>query len=226
MGGRAPLALLAALALGAVLAFSVDRWRAGSSSTASWQRPSRASLLESLPIAPEQVVLLGASLVQHGEWAELLAGIPVVNRGISGDRVADALRRLDPIVAARPRAVFVMVGLNDVLAGSPSDVIEREHRQLVQQLRSGSPQTRVVLMSVLPVRRDGHEGEGLNDALRTVNAGLERIAADEGCSFLNLAPLFRDADGRLLPQFTLDGVHLTGPAYQLWANVLRDCGLL
>lgn len=220
------LALPVAVVMGAVLAFAVDRWRADGGGSSSWQRPARVSRLERLPLAPDDVVLLGASLVEQGEWSELLPGRRVRNRGVAGDTVADVLARLDPIVAAGPRAVFVMVGLNDVLSATPAATIAAGHRELVRRLRQGSPHTRVVLMSLLPVRREGPAGDAVNAAIDEVNAQLEQTARDQGCELLDGTALFRDAHGRLGEEFTLDGVHLTGAGYALWGHLLEDCGWL
>jgi len=227
--GRAAPALLAGLlALGVAALLVALRARSGDAGPAGpgWQRSSRASQLALLPLGPEDLVFLGASLVEHGEWSELLPGRSVRNRGIAGDKVGDVLARLAPIVAAGPRAVFVMVGLNDVFAGTPPARIEQLHRELVQRLRAGAPATRVVLMTLLPVRRPGAEGRAVNATIDEVNAGLARVADEAGCLLLDLTPAFRDEDGQLRAGFTRDGVHLNGPGYQAWRRVLEDCACL
>ena len=186
----------------------------------------RGSQLELLPLGPDDVVMLGASLVEHGEWAELLPGHSVRNRGIAGDRVADVAARLEPIVASRPRVVCLMVGLNDVFAGADPADIAVGHEELVRRLLAGAPETRVLLMTLLPVDRPGPDGAAASAAIVEVNAGLGRIAADEGCELLDMTAFFSDAEGRLRSDLTADGIHLTGAGYLLWSDVLRDCGLL
>jgi hexosaminidase len=191
-----------------------------------WQRPSRASQLELLPLQAGDLVLLGASLVEHGEWGELLPEHRPRNRGLAGDKVADVLARLDPILEAGPRAVFVMVGLNDVLSGRSAEEIERDHRRLASRFAEQAPGTRLVFMSLLPVRREGEDGVAANAAIDVVNAGLARVAAEEGCELLDLAAAFRDDAGQLRADLTVDGIHLTGPGYLLWRDVLVVGGWL
>jgi lysophospholipase L1-like esterase len=189
-----------------------------------WQRPSRASQLELLPLEAGDLVLLGASLVEHGEWSELLPEHRSRNRGVAGDKVADVLARLDPLLEAGPRAAFVMVGLNDVLSGRSADEIEDDHRRLARRFAEQAPGTRLVLMNLLPVRREGQDGVAANAAIDVVNAGLARVAQEQGCELLDLAPPFRDDDGQLRADLTVDGIHLTGPGYLLWRDLLREHG--
>ncbi|RKY18468.1 MAG: hypothetical protein DRQ55_13290 [Planctomycetota bacterium] len=226
VAGRLLALVLLALVAAALMLVWMPRGPDDSSARPSWQRSSRVSQLELLPIAAHDVVLLGASLIEHGEWAELLPGHSVRNRGIAGDKLADVLARMQPIVAAGPRAVFVMVGLNDVLSGVPGASIETRQRELVRRLSSGAPDTRVVLMSLLPVRRPGPAGVAANRAIAQVNAGLKRVASESGCEFMDLTPMFTDADGQLPSGYTVDGVHLTGAGYELWSRLLADCGWL
>lgn len=46
-----------------------------------------------------------------------LIGLPVVNAGQAGDTTADALGRLGPVLAARPRIVIIILGGNDIRKG-------------------------------------------------------------------------------------------------------------
>lgn len=74
------------------------------------------------------VVVFGDSLAagvgstSGGDIASLLEaelGQPVVNLGVSGDTTADALLRLDEVLAADPAVVVVMLGGNDALQQVP-----------------------------------------------------------------------------------------------------------
>ena len=55
----------------------------------------RRSLFEKLPVTSKDIVFLGNSITDGGEWNELLANPRVKNRGISGDRSSWMLDRLD-----------------------------------------------------------------------------------------------------------------------------------
>jgi lysophospholipase L1-like esterase len=216
--GRSLARLLLVLGLLVLLIWRV-RERA-SSGRVAWQRPSRVSQLERLPLDGASTVMLGASLVEHGEWSEWLPARAVRNRGVAGDTVDDVLHRLDAVIRAAPREVYVMVGLNDLFAGrEPVDVLLK-HGELVRRLREHSPDTRVVLMSLLPVRRD--DDDELNAAIAAVNAGLLELAKVSDCEWLDLTEAVVDANGRLRDELTLDGVHLNGAGYAAWAARLTS----
>ena len=110
---------------------------------------ARAALFRELaagPSAHRDVVVLGDSLTERGEWWELLDR-PVANRGIAGDTVENVRARLDDIIALEPRVLFVLVGVNDLLAGASPELLASRHTQLVVELRRRMPRTRVVVSS-------------------------------------------------------------------------------
>ena len=57
----------------------------------------KQTLFESLATSPEDIVMLGNSITDGGEWAEILDNVHVKNRGISGDTTDGVLQRLSSI---------------------------------------------------------------------------------------------------------------------------------
>ena len=56
----------------------------------------KQTLFESLPTSPEDIVMLGNSITDGGEWAEILDNVHVKNRGISGDTTDGVLQTSIP----------------------------------------------------------------------------------------------------------------------------------
>jgi lysophospholipase L1-like esterase len=163
------------------------------------------------------VVLVGDSLTDHGEWRELLANIDVANRGIAGDTIAGVTSRLGAVLALQPKTVAVMVGINDLLSGTSAATCLERHAALLAALKRGNPAPRVLLQSILPVGR----AVGLsNDVIRSLNDQLRTLCSANGCEFVDLFPAFV-VDGALDPTLTTDGVHLNGRGYERWAESLR-----
>ena len=65
-----------------------------------WQQ--RASLFAMLPDGKREILFLGDSITDGGEWQELFNNKKVKNRGISGDITDGVLDRLGEVISARP----------------------------------------------------------------------------------------------------------------------------
>ena len=181
----------------------------------------RLGVLEVLPGRPGGVVMLGDSITEGCEWGEMLGRPDVANRGIGGDTSAGVLRRLDGVIALRPAAVCLMIGINDLGNGVPPGEVAANVRTILARLRAaGVPE--VVVQSVLPLRRvAGNPYRAIvpDAAIAGLNEMLRDAAAGSGCAFLELHPVLAPG-GELAAEYTGDGLHLTGAAYRRWAAQL------
>ena len=173
----------------------------------------RQSLFERLPVQENRIVFVGDSLTQGGEWAEFYPG--ALNRGIGGDTSAGILKRIGSITALRPRAIFLMIGSNDLynIGLSPKQTIANIHAVLAE-IRSSSPATVVYLESNLPTwdARQNIHGRAVNDGLASLADGRAVVYVDLYRAFLQ---------GEVLdPKFTADGGHLNGSGYLVWKHYI------
>ena len=83
----------------------------------------RVSHFKTLPKTTNDIVFVGNSISDGGEWSELFADIRIKNRGISGDISAGVLNRIDEIADRKPKKVFVMIGTNDLSRNTSTDSI-------------------------------------------------------------------------------------------------------
>src|SRR5215510_8213218 len=141
------------LAVNLTLALIWASWHVRQSAPVAPSREhARAELFRALAAgsaARAGAVVLGDSLTERGEWWEL-HGRPVANRGIAGDTVEDVRARLGDVVAFEPRVVFVLVGVNDLLAGASPEALATRHAALVVDLCRRLPRARIVVESLLP----------------------------------------------------------------------------
>jgi lysophospholipase L1-like esterase len=179
-------------------------------------RRDRETMFEQLARSSADVVLLGDSLTDRGEWHELL-GRPIVNRGVSGDTIAGATARLEPIRTMRPKTIAILLGINDLLSGRPVTQCIAGYTALLAAVKRFDPPPRIIVQSVLPV---GHELGVSNAVIDALNDQLRALCAAQGCEYLDLVPGFAAPDGSLQPTFTNDGVHLTGEGYRRWSELL------
>lgn len=185
-------------------------------------RDVRMSLFASRPVPAGAIVMLGDSLTDWCEWRELLGRDDVFNRGINHETVAAALDddRLEPLLAGQPATVVIMYGINDLLRGAPVGRVASDYRELVARIRERSPRTRIVVQSVLPIRRALAGTGPAPDTIRDLNARLEAMCREGACTYLSLFPLLAAADGELDARFTADGVHLGYDGYRVWRDAL------
>jgi lysophospholipase L1-like esterase len=170
----------------------------------------RQSFFDSSPVGDGDVVLLGDSLIEKGEWAEMFPGVCVRNRGIGGDTTGDVVARIGPIVAGQPRKVFLQMGTNYFCENKRDREILDNYAQILNAFRTRSPQTAVYVQSLLPRQRR------YVARIRQLNGQLQALAERCGCWFIDLYTHFVAADGSLRAEYSNDGLHLLGTGYLVW----------
>lgn len=162
------------------------------------------------------IVMVGDSITAPGRWNELFPGVDIANRGISGDTVTGLLERAPAIAAMRPRAIFVLIGLNDIVGGNDNARILDRYTSALKILSSTG--ARIVLQSTLQCS-SADCTPSVRAQIAALNTALARTAAERGYRFVDLNPRFSDANG-LKPTYTYDGVHLNGAGYKLWREII------
>lgn len=185
----------------------------------------RVSLFEKLPTSNEDIIFLGNSITNGGEWAELLNDKRVKNRGISGDVCTGVLDRLNSIVAGQPSKIFLMIGINDLARGTSADSILFKTEQIIDKIKSDSPNTSIYIQSILPVNEsfgmfNGHTQH--KNIIKPLNERLECLADKKSVRFVDLYSHFiRPGTHSLDTKYTNDGLHLMGEGYLKWIELIK-----
>lgn len=168
------------------------------------------------------VVFFGDSITFGANWQRLFPESPVVNRGISGDTTLGLLNRQDEIIALRPKQIFLMIGTNDLCFGRPVDKVVENFDRLLSRFHKELPGTPVYVQSILPFNDQMFPSNGFrkNQNIRDLNKAIKPLAARYGYEYLDLSGAFSGPDGRLLPQYTYDGLHLNDDAYLVWRRLI------
>lgn len=180
----------------------------------------RTSLFDELSIPPNFIVFLGDSLTFRTEWAELFPGKNVINRGIGGDTTEGVLDRLDSVIAAQPKQIFLLIGVNDLRSHSVSATLEN-YSLIIDRIQSGSPKTEIFIQSLLPVNNKKYGKILTNYKIKKMNEGLRYLAENTGVHYIDLYSIFAEND-QLPEKYTLDGIHLTGKGYILWRESIKE----
>lgn len=186
-------------------------------------------------IAPGQpVAVLGASYAAGWTPGEI-AGTPIVNLGIGGQRTQQMLERFETdVVRARPQAVILWGFINDLFASAPQDeqaksgvrerylamiALARKHgiqpilATEVTVRPAGGLATRVMSLVAPLLGKESYQDRINRDVLE-LNGWLVDLARRENLVLLDLQSTLAEAGGRRRSEYTLeDGSHLTAAAY-------------
>ncbi|TPE43906.1 family 20 glycosylhydrolase [Pontibacter mangrovi] len=185
----------------------------------------RATHFRNLPHTRGDIIFIGNSISDGGEWSELFADLRVKNRGISGDTSPGVVNRIGEVAARKPAKVFLMIGTNDLVRGISPDSLLQNIFWLSGYLKEKSPATKLFVQSILPVndsfgKFSGHTRNG--QVIQEVNAALQAAAPTRGYTYLDLHTPFSDASGKLNASYTNDGLHLNGDGYTFWKHLVYD----
>lgn len=184
------------------------------------------SLFDKLPVGNDDIVFLGNSITDGGEFQELFGMDNVLNRGIRSDRIQGVRKRLDQVTSGHPKKIFLLIGINDVAdSRNTAASIASNYEVLVKEIREKSPETQLYIQSVMPINNDFRRYKSLigrEKIIPALNEKLKKIADDYNCTYIDLWPALADsATGKMQKKFTNDGLHLTGAGYRAWTDTVR-----
>lgn len=183
----------------------------------------KTSLFQLLPIHEHDIVFLGNSITDGGEFSELFEMENIKNRGIRSDVITGVEKRLSQVTTGHPQKIFLLIGVNDVSHGHTVAELARRYERLVKRIREESPQTQLYLQSVMPINNSFGRYKNLKGKEGTIlkfNEQIERIAKENGAVYVDLWPALQDASGNLKKEYTIDGLHLTGRGYRAWSEAI------
>ena len=158
----------------------------------------------------KQLIFIGDSLTEWGDWQRRFPDYAVTNLGISGETVEGLLARRERIRAQveNPGHIFLMTGINNI-ANEQYDIIE-PYRELVRNLTTWYKRSTLVVQSILPVELTWIS----NDVIKNTNCRLEQIAREYNAEYLDVYTAFVDPSECLQD----DGVHLSRQGYDVWTQ--------
>ena len=128
--------------------------------------------------------------------------------------------RLEELIQAQPRKVFLIIGINDVSHQLSVDSILDLEEQLIQRMSNELPRTKIYLQSLLPINESFKRYRLLNgktDMIPIINKGLKYHIA-----YISLFPKFKEKGSYVLrADLTTDGLHLNEAGYTLWVKKIK-----
>lgn len=186
-----------------------------------WEQ--KVTLFNLLPITEKDIVFLGNSITDGGNFEELFKREDVKNRGIRSDAIPGVMKRLKQVTEGKPKKIFLLIGINDVSHNLSVEQLAKRYSELVSRIIHLSPSTELYLQSVMPINNSFgvyKSLKGKEAIVKQFNEQIRLIAEQNNLKYVDLWPILQDSKGNLKKEFTNDGLHLTGPGYRAWTDYI------
>ncbi len=192
--------------------------------TEHWQERNQRFVRELDTLQTGRTIFLGNSITEGFELEKYFPQARPLNRGIAGDHIDGLLERLDTsVLRLQPAALYVMIGINDIGAGDTDSIIIKNYDQLLEEIRSALPETRVYIHSILPTTAVWANCP--KEKIVRLNGHYRAKALELGFEWIDLYSDFVNENGYLRQELTSDGLHLNAAGYRIWSEILYQKGL-
>lgn len=118
--------------------------------------------------------------------------------------------------------VYIMLGINEL--GMDFGTTMQNMDALISRVRTASPGAKIILMGNLHVAAHRHFNDGVvnNTQINGFNALLAAKADNQSIFYLDVNPVFDDANGCLDSQYTSDDTHPYAKYYITWSDWLKN----
>ena len=141
----------------------------------------------------------------------------VLNRGVSGERSDEILARFDAdVLSARPRAVVVLAGVNDLYQGRSSEWVKAHLEQIYARAHRAGIQ--VLACTILPFNGSSPE---VQLGMKEVNDWIKMYAAGHGLGFCDTFSALQHPDKPHHLAGTQDGIHPDPDTYAHMGGVIE-----
>jgi lysophospholipase L1-like esterase len=209
--------------------------------------PKEGNLPKELQLQPgAQIVAIGDSITSGGGYLrdtdQTLATLypdlklpKVINKGISGQKAEDLVKRFQKdVVDRKPAVVTLSIGINDVwhrLKNPHDEKVLATYKENVSKMVDMAQQAGIKVILLTPtVIQEDVTNEGNKRLVMYVDAEKE-IAKEKHCTLIDLHQMFLDALAKKPAEvkgnwLTRDGVHMKPPGDALMSlGVLRGLGV-
>jgi lysophospholipase L1-like esterase len=175
------------------------------------------------------IVMVGDSITNGGNWNKLLGNKKIANLGINGDSTEGVLNRLEDIYYLNPEICFIMIGINDFQGNCSVDDVIKNYRKIVFEIKQHN--IKIIIQSVLHLGhnyyinhilgKNKNDWEIINKKVENLNAELEELTKEYGVEFVNINTGL-SVNNILEEQYGDNtGLHLSELGYEKWAEIIK-----
>lgn len=176
-----------------------------------------------------QTLLVGDCVFDNANLYDYINEGEIVNNGICGDTTITLKETLyKRAIKYKPSTLFLSIGSNDI-GFDRRDVKEiyNNYIEIVEELKKRTKETRIILLSVLPVNpvyKDKTDKQLVEDRsnfdINMLNYYIRNYASRNRIKFLNLNPHLANNFEQLNVDYTTDGYHLNKDGYQVLSELI------
>ena len=155
---------------------------------------------------------------------------PVLNRGISSEKTAGMLARLEKeIIPLHAKHLIMLMGINDIFDGIKPEEIANHIEEMIVIMKEKSPETQLILQAIYPINEQDRDsfyeklmmkGNG-NESVQKTNKLLEALAKKHDITFININSLLSDENGNLKHAYAYDGLHPNASGYRIISDEIK-----
>jgi lysophospholipase L1-like esterase len=166
-------------------------------------------------------ITMGWSNEGKNVFEEFYASHGAVNYGIGGDSTRQLLYRIanGEVDGLTPQVVILKIGTNNLYDDAnkgTNEEIAQGITAVVSLLRAKLPNSKVLLLGVLPRQNDWFSGRATK-----INALIAKLDDGKSIRYLDMSPHFASAPGKIKPElYNKDQLHLVKSGYEVWAKVM------
>jgi lysophospholipase L1-like esterase/peptidoglycan/xylan/chitin deacetylase (PgdA/CDA1 family) len=185
---------------------------------------NRIAEFKNSPLNFGDIVFVGNSITEKGgDWSKKFNMPNIRNRGIAGDVTDGVLERINEITHYKPKAVFLLIGINDLFnlhyqKEIPSvKYVANNIIKITEIIHKKSPETKIYLQTILPTSE-----AYMADNINSVNTIIKNYENEAHYELIDLFNVFVDSNGLIKPSLTVDGTHLNELGYELWVKTIKN----
>jgi len=197
-----------------------------------WWEKRHKEIVERLDKNP-QLILVGNSIFHTLDnedrkkvWEKHLDQYQTVNMGISGDRTENVIWRLQngAIENINPKVALVLIGTNNTdgnhyLNISTPEELEGGIWRICEILRQKLPNTKIVLLGILPYGYKPNHRDNINKATNQLIAKF--CERDDNIYYLDIGDIYLNEEGTVRKEIMPDFLHPNAEGHLLMFDALE-----
>ena len=139
----------------------------------------------------------------------------------------EALTVSEALLRKEPEILIITLGLNNGASYYTEDTFKQCYRMLLNETKSVSPSTKILLQSLFPVAKTCKIDAYTPERIRLCNTWIADLAHEYGLGYLDTHSALSDADGYLIETYDNggDGIHLNREGLEVVLHYIRTHGL-